>query len=150
LCATARRLRAFQLSRQSKEKAMNRSIGLGLAMLASFGLGAVAVNELNAQTKAPGAYAVIDISEITDSDTFVKQLLPKATPPVTAFGGQFIIRTENLVAINGTPPKRFVVIAFDSMEKAKAWENSPAQKEIDALRAKSTKSRAFIADGTIN
>jgi hypothetical protein len=66
---------------------MNQRITLGLAMLASAAFGAVAVNGLNAQTKAPGAYAVIDISEITDSDTFVKQLLPKATPPVTAAGG---------------------------------------------------------------
>jgi uncharacterized protein (DUF1330 family) len=129
---------------------MNQRIALGLTLLAGAALGAAAVNGLNAQTKAPGAYAVIDISEITDSETFTKQLLPKATPPVTAFGGQFIVRTENTVAINGTPPKRFVVIAFDSMEKAKAWETSPAQKEIDAIRAKSTKSRAFIADGTVN
>ena len=129
---------------------MNQRMALGLTLLAGVAIGATAVNGLNAQTKAPGAYAVIDISEITDSETFTKQLLPKATPPVTAFGGQFIVRTENTVAINGTPPKRFVVIAFDSMDKAKAWETSPAQKEIDALRAKSTKSRAFIADGTVN
>jgi len=129
---------------------MNQRIALGLAMLAGAAFGAVAVNELKAQSKAPGAYGIIDISEITDSEIFTKQLLPKATPPVTAFGGQFVVRTENTVAINGTPPKRFVVIAFDSMEKAKAWENSPAQKEVDALREKSTKSRAFIADGSVN
>jgi uncharacterized protein (DUF1330 family) len=128
---------------------MNQHIALGLAMLASATFGAVAVNGLNAQTKAPGAYAVIDISEITDSDTFVKQLLPKATPPVTAAGGQFIIRTDKITPIDGTPPKRFVVIAFDSVDKAKAWDNSPAQKEIDALRAKSAKARSFIVDGTI-
>jgi uncharacterized protein (DUF1330 family) len=132
------------------EEVMNQRIAMALAMLASAAFGALAVDELKAQNKAPGAYAVIDISEITDSDVFTKQLLPKATPPVTAFGGQFVVRTENIAAINGTPPKRFVVIAFDSMEKAKAWDNSPAQKEIDALRAKSTKSRAFIADGMVN
>jgi len=129
---------------------MNQRIALGLAMLAGAVFGAVSVNGLKAQNTAPRAYGVIDISEITDTDTFTKQLLPKATPPVTAFGGQFIVRTENTVAIDGTPPKRFVVIAFESMEKAKAWENSAAQKEIDALRAKSTKSRAFIADGAVN
>jgi len=95
---------------------MHQRIAMGLAMLASAAFGAVSVSGLKAQNKAPGAYAVIDISEITDSDTFTKQLLPKATPPVTAFGGQFIVRTENTVAINGTPPKRFVVIAFESME----------------------------------
>jgi uncharacterized protein (DUF1330 family) len=35
------------------------------------------------------------------------------------------------------------------VDKAKAWDNSPAQKEIDALRAKSAKARSFIVDGTI-
>jgi ubiquinone/menaquinone biosynthesis C-methylase UbiE len=43
----------------------------------------------------------------------------------------------------------FVVIAFDSAEKAKAWDRSPAQKEVNDLRRKSTKSRVFIADGEL-
>ena len=129
---------------------MNQRIALGLAMLAGVAIGAVAVDGLKAQNKAPGAYAVIDISEVTDPDTFTKQLLPKATPAMAAFGGQFIVRTEKIVGIDGTAPKRFVVIAFDSVDKAKAWDNSPAQKEVDALRAKSTKSRSFIADGSVN
>ena len=45
---------------------------------------------------------------------------------------------------------RLVVIAFDSVEKAKAWDSSPAQKEIDAIRQKSAKARSFIVDGAIN
>jgi uncharacterized protein (DUF1330 family) len=57
------------------------------------------------------------------------------------------MRTGKITAIDGTPPKRFVVIAFDSMEKAQAWDNSPAQKEVNATRVKTTKSRVFIVDG---
>jgi uncharacterized protein (DUF1330 family) len=60
-----------------------------------------------------------------------------------------VIRTENIAGIDGTPPKRFVVIAFNSAQAAKAWSSSAAQKEIETMRMKSTKSRAFIADGTI-
>lgn len=129
---------------------MKQRMALGLAMLAGAAFGAAAVDGLNAQNKAPGAYAVIDISEITDSEIFTRQLLPKAVPPVAAFGGQFIVRTENIVGLDGAAPKRFVIIGFDSVDKAKAWDNSPAQREIDALRAKSTKSRSFIADGFVN
>ncbi len=128
---------------------MNRALALGLAMLAGAALGATAVDRLNAQGKPPGAYAVIDISEITDADTFTKQLLPKAQPAMAAFGGKFVILTEKITPIDGPAPKRFVVIGFDSVEKAKAWDASPAQKEIDALRGKSTRSRAFIADGAL-
>jgi uncharacterized protein (DUF1330 family) len=128
---------------------MHRSIVVGLAMLAGAALGAAAVNGLNAQGRPPGAFAVIDISEITDRDVFTNQLLPKTAQALAAFGGQFVIRTENIIGIEGTPPKRFVVIAFTNPQLAKAWSNSTAQKEIDALRTKSTKSREFIADGTI-
>jgi uncharacterized protein (DUF1330 family) len=128
---------------------MNRFIPLGSAMLAGTVFGGVAVNSLNAQNKAPGAYAVVDISEITDQKTF-ETLLPKAGPANDAFGGKFIIRTTNITALDGTPPKRFVVIAFDSMDKAKAWDNSPAQAEVNGIRQKSAKSRTFIADGALN
>ena len=118
-----------------------------MAMLAGVAIGAAAVNGLNAQGQ-PGAYAVVDISEITDQNTF-GQILPKALPASDAFGGTYIIRTGKTTALDGTPPQRFVVIAFDSVEKAKAWDSSPAQKEVNDLRKKSTKSRAFIADGEL-
>jgi uncharacterized protein (DUF1330 family) len=128
---------------------MKRVVATGLAMLASAALGAAAVDQLHAQNKAPGAYAVIEINEITDADTFTKQLLPKAAPAMKAFGGEFAILTEKITPIDGTPPKRFVVIGFDSIDKAKAWDASAAQKEINALRAKSTRSRAYIVDGAV-
>jgi uncharacterized protein (DUF1330 family) len=127
---------------------MKRFVTLGLTLLAGVAIGAAAVNGLNAQNKTPGAYAVVDLSEIGNPELF-RTLLPKAEPASAAFGGKFIIRTENIVGLDGTPPKRFVVIAFDSIDKAKAWDASPAQKEITDIRARSTKSRQFIVDGTI-
>jgi uncharacterized protein (DUF1330 family) len=128
---------------------MARSIGIALAMVAGAALGAAAVKELGAQGRPPGAFAVIDISEITDPDIFTRQLLPKSTATLVPFGGQYVIRTDNIAGIDGTAPKRLVVIAFQSPQAAKAWASSAAQKELDALRMKSTKSRVFIADGTI-
>jgi uncharacterized protein (DUF1330 family) len=127
---------------------MNRYLTLAMSMLTGAALGAAAVSGLNAQTKAPGAYAVIDISEITDADTFTKQLLPKVPPSyLVPFGGQYLARTDNITAIDGAPPRRFVIISFDSMDKAKAFNNSPIQQEVNALRLKATKSRAFLVEG---
>src|ERR1700682_1151151 len=103
-------------SAHQRTNTMNQRIALGLPLLAGVAIGATAVNGLNAQTKAPGAYAVVDLSEINNPDLF-KTLLPKAEPASAAFGGKFIIRTENIVGLDGTPPKRFVVIAFDSIDK---------------------------------
>ena len=92
---------------------MQRTISLALAMLAGAAFGAFAVTNLSAQNKAPGTYAVIDINDITDNDTFTKRLLPKTTPAMEAFGGHYVIRTDKLVAVEGVAPKRFVVLAFD-------------------------------------
>ncbi len=56
---------------------MNRSIALGLAMLADAAIGVTAVNELHALNKAPGAYAVLDLRAINSPDVF--KTLPSKT-----------------------------------------------------------------------
>ena len=55
---------------------MNRSIALGLAMLAGAVIGAIAVNGLHAQNKA-GAYAALDLRAINSPDVF--KTLPSKT-----------------------------------------------------------------------
>jgi uncharacterized protein (DUF1330 family) len=39
------------------------------------------------------------------------------------------------------------MIAFDSAEKAMAWQNSPTTKVITAARMKSTDSSSFLVEG---
>jgi uncharacterized protein (DUF1330 family) len=131
-----------------KELIMSRIAFTGIGTLAGIIIGAAAVTGINAQGKGPGAYAVVDISEISDPATF-KTLLPKAGQANDQFGGKFVVRTENIVALDGAAPKRFVLIAFDSMDKAKAWDKSPLQDEVNAIRRKSTKSRTFLVDSEL-
>ena len=122
---------------------MTRPMTWATAILACAALGATAINVLYAQNKSPGAYVIVDISEITNADGF-KQLFPKAPAAVAAFKGNFVTRTEKITALDETPPKRFVIIGFDDVEKAKAWNESAAQKEVNDIRLKNTKSRSFI------
>ena len=128
---------------------MDQRIALGLTLLAGVAIGATAIQGLHAQAKPP-AYAVIDISEITDPEGF-KALGQRPNEAAAAvfkeLGGRYIARTDKITALDGTAPKRFIVIAFDSAEKAQAWNTSPAQKEVTAIRVKTTKSRAFIVEG---
>ena len=49
---------------------MSRIAFTGIGMLAGIVIGAAAVSGLNAQGKGPGAYAIVDISEITDPAAF--------------------------------------------------------------------------------
>ena len=114
-----------------------------LSLLAGVAIGGLSIGGLYAQSKSPGAYVIVDISEVTNPDGF-KQLFPKAPPAVAAFDGHFVTRTEKITALDGTPPKRFVIIGFDSVDKAKAWDASAAQKEVNDIRMKNTKSRSFV------
>src|ERR1700722_4479978 len=79
----------------NKETTMNRSITLGLAMLAGGAIGATAVSALQTQGKAPAAYAVVDISPITNADVF-KSVVAKAGPAMQDSGGHFIARTDKI------------------------------------------------------
>ena len=130
---------------------MNQRIALGLAMLAGAAFGATAIQGLHAQAK-PGALVVVDISELTDPEGFKGVIgSPQTTPATLATqGGHYVVRTDKITAFDGTAPKRFVVIGFDSVEKAEAWNNSAAQAAINALRAKTTKSRSFVVESLAN
>jgi uncharacterized protein (DUF1330 family) len=125
---------------------MKTSFKLAIALAAGAVAGGMAGQGLRAQT-TPTTYVVTDISEITDPAGF-KAVLAKAAPSSLAeFGGKYVVRTENIVPVEGVAPKRFVVIAFDGMEKSRAWLASENQKEIRAIRDKTTKSRQFIVEG---
>ena len=117
-----------------------------LAMLAGFGLGAITLTGINAQAKAPVAYAIVDTSEVTDAELYKK--IATMSPPTVPAGGRYLARTGNIIALHGAAPKRFVIIAFDSIEKAKAWDALPASMEIHAFADKAATQRRFIVEGT--
>jgi len=126
---------------------MKTNYKLALTLLAGVALGAAATRVLHAQAKPPGI-VVVDISEITDPEGFkaVTQR-PTASTATVMQGGRYIARTANVTALDGPAPQRSIIIAFDSVEKAQAWYNSPEQKKITEIRMKTTKSRSFIAEG---
>jgi uncharacterized protein (DUF1330 family) len=118
---------------------------IAFAMLAGIGVGAAATQALRAQSKAP-TYVVIAIQKITDAEAY-KPLPEKGRAAAEAADGRYLISTGNIARLDGNPPERLAVIEFESVEKAKAWYNSRAQKKADTIRARSTDSVAFIVEG---
>jgi uncharacterized protein (DUF1330 family) len=119
---------------------------VAIALVAGLVCGGAVIQGLHAQATPP-TYVVIDISAINDPAAF------KAVPPragaqtLTSFGGKYIIRSESAIAVEGTPPKRFVVIQFDTLDHAKAWHASDSTTEVEAIRMKTTDSREFMVGG---
>src|ERR1043165_1147135 len=91
----------------------------------------VIVNALHAQPKPP-VYAVIDISEVADADAYIKAVSAAEPNATRSAGGRFIVRARKPIALDGTPPDRFVIIAFESEERAKAWYASEAIRNVNA------------------
>jgi uncharacterized protein (DUF1330 family) len=122
---------------------------VALSMLAGVALGAVAIQGLHAQATPP-SYVVTEIEEVTDAAAFsavTSRPQGDANARIQQAGGRYITRTDKITALDGNPPKRMIMIAFDSPEKAKAFNEIPTQKEINASRTKNTKSRSFIVQG---
>jgi uncharacterized protein (DUF1330 family) len=122
---------------------------IALSTLAGIALGAIAVQGLHAQAKPP-SYVIVDFDAITNPETEKTnsgRSNQAAADVLKPFGGRQLARTESITPLDGTPPKRFIILAFESREKADAWYNSPSQKKVNATRLQSTKSRAFIIEG---
>jgi uncharacterized protein (DUF1330 family) len=131
---------------------MKTNYKLAFALIAGIAIGGGAIQGLHAQAKPP-AYVVIPILKINDAAAFKTDVIDKANATMAdlkSTGGEYIIRNTKFTSLDGTPPERLVLIKFDSVEKAQAFWNSPAQKEVNAGRMKTTNSLAFIVEGIAN
>ena len=117
-----------------------------LTLLAGIAIGGSVIQTIHAQAKPP-TYVVVALRKINDPAAFKTEVVDKAAAAMANTGGKYVIRTDKITALDGTPPKRFIIIAFDNAQKAQDWNNSPGQKEINEIRAKTTKSRSFIVEG---
>jgi len=117
-----------------------------LALLAGAAIGAVAVQGLHAQTKAP-VYVVTE-TDISDLDAFQKEYLPVVQPTIKAAGGRRVAAGQNIVVLEGpSPGTRVAINEFDSLEAVQAWRASADFKAARKIGDKYAKFRAFAVEG---
>jgi uncharacterized protein (DUF1330 family) len=99
-----------------------------LTLVAGVAIGAVAVQGLHAQS-APSAYTVTEV-DIANLDAYQKEYVPLVRASITATGGRLIASGQNIVSLDGDPPKtRITITQFDSLEKVRAWRASAQYRE---------------------
>lgn len=100
-----------------------------------------------AQSAKPApAYYIVDIV-VNDAEGF-KPYATGVGATLEPFGGRFVVRGGKVKPLQGEPPNgRIAVIAFDSVEKAQAWYDSPAYQAILPIRLKFATSRSMIVEG---
>ena len=116
---------------------MNTKYKIAMGMLAGVALGAAAVQGLHAQAK-PKAYIVTE-SELLDAAALAAYT-PQAQAAVKAAGGvPGVVASGRVIALVGEAPKRFGVSEWESLEKAQAFRNSAAYKDLAPQRDKAVK-----------
>jgi uncharacterized protein (DUF1330 family) len=126
---------------------MKTNLKLALAVLAGVSIGAAGARAIHAQqVKTPPAYVIAEV-EVTDLPG-MQQYGQKVPETLAPFNHQYLVRSNKIQSLEGEPPKGgIVVIAFDSVEKAREWYDSPAYAAIRPIRQKAAKSRIFIVEG---
>jgi uncharacterized protein (DUF1330 family) len=125
---------------------MKTYLKLALAVLAGVSIGFAGARAIHAQQgKTPPGYVIAEV-DVTDPAAF-QEYAKKAPETVASFGGHYLVRGGKIQTVEGEAPKRIAVIAFDSAEKARAWEDSPAYGAIKPIRQRSAKSRIYIVEG---
>jgi uncharacterized protein (DUF1330 family) len=119
---------------------------LVFALVIGVSIGAVCAKVIHAQeVKVAPGYVVAEV-EVTDPATLQKYVaeLPATLAP---FNHHYVVLDVKPQSLEGEPAKSIVIIAFDSVEKAREWYDSPAYAAVKPLRLSAAKTRLFIAEG---
>jgi uncharacterized protein (DUF1330 family) len=92
------------------------------------------------------AYVVVDI-EVTDPVRY-EDYKKLAASAVAAYGGKYLARGGQTEVLEGQwAPKRLVILEFESMERAKAWLESPEYAPGRKLRHETATSDMVLVQG---
>jgi len=92
------------------------------------------------------AYIIVDV-EITDPKEYEEY--KKHTPgSLVPFDGKFLVRGGTVETLEGNwKTGRLVVLEFPTLEKAKAWWNSPGYAPAKLIRQRASNTKMIVADG---
>ena len=91
-------------------------------------------------------YLIADM-HVTDASRYeeYKRLAPLA---IEKYGGRYIARGGETVVLEGDwSPSRLVILEFESLEKAKAWYDSPEYRAAREVRKGTGQFRMVVTKG---
>lgn len=68
-------------------------------------------------------------------------------PTLEGTSAEFLVRNGRFEALEGPPPQGVFMIAFPSMEEAKAWYDSPRYQQALQHRFRGARCRAILVEG---
>ena len=92
------------------------------------------------------AFVILDLSIHDPKEIAEYQKLAPAA--IAAYNGKFVVRGGQLSTLEGEwSPERFVIIEFETVEKAKEWYHSEAYQKASIHRKNAADSKIIIVEG---
>jgi uncharacterized protein (DUF1330 family) len=92
------------------------------------------------------AYVIVNIT-IRDPVRY-EEYKRMASPTVGAYGGRYVVRGGSVdVREGGWTPSRLVVLEFPTVERARAWWDSPEYAPAKAVRQSCADTQLVITEG---
>ena len=115
-------------------------------------LAAAVIANVHAQAKPP-VYLITEI-DVTNPEAYGKEFAPKAQATIKAAGARFIViggaagaGAKPVTAIEGTPPKRVAIQAWESLEALNKWYKSAEYQEALKIGNKYATFRRYAVEG---
>jgi uncharacterized protein (DUF1330 family) len=92
------------------------------------------------------AYIIVQV-DVKDPVRYedYKRLVPAS---LAKYGGRFVVRGGRTETLEGTwSPKRFVMVEFPDVQRAKAWWASAEYAEAKALRQATSHTEMIVVEG---
>jgi len=91
------------------------------------------------------AYVIVDI-EVTEPVEY-EEYKRLAAPTVSAYGGRYVVRGGRVQVLEGEwPTNRFVVLEFDTAERARQWWDSPEYGVAKAVRHRTARTKMILVE----
>ena len=92
-------------------------------------------------------YAVIDTADVRDRALF-GEYVERVPAVVESHGGRYLVRGGAMESVQGDwRPGRLVVVEFDSVDLARAWQESPDYAELRRMLNASTDTSVVLVEG---
>lgn len=124
---------------------MKTSYIIASSVLAGIAIGAAAIQGLHAQAKPP-AYVIAEI-DVANMEGYSKEYLGPSSKALLERGAKYLARGSRTASIKGEPPKRIVLLTFETFEQAQAAFASAAFREAAAIGEKYAKFRIYAVEG---
>ena len=92
------------------------------------------------------AYVIVDVT-VHDKEKYA-EYIKQSPATVEAFGERFAVRGGKADVLEGDwTPGRFVMLEFDSVERAKEWWSSEMYREPKKLRQSASSANMIVVEG---